>query len=429
MKQTKTELHTHLLGMLSAKQMLQMIKKYTDYIYWPLNEGINSNSKLVRIDDIINNEKAVEQLSIKHGKQLNYEQLDRLYTSRTAIVNYLISILFLGRKVPTKIAELFDNDEIKKFMYNNSELFDYTYQDDGIKLVMAMMEYAKSQKQVSKDLERQCRQIIFSDYTNRSLKELINMGVKYVEISYSYEDVISMLDIEPEVLNKIKCKFLLSTSRDRSVKQMNESVESLKIALQKGMTVGFDIMGQESQLLDKEKEYSTGKNSKSFKRKLEILIEALITDTDKENTLRIHSGESKESFGNTEWVLNALGEIQDFYMEQIPSRKILPPPELRIGHGIYFEKNKSYIDNLKRFGAIIEINASSNFALGNINEYSLLPHDYYIKNDIPVVISTDGHGLYDTNIKIEDYIAHEFSHSYDAIAKVDDYILEGKLKK
>ncbi len=429
MKQTKTELHTHLLGMLSAKQMLQMIKKYTNYIYWPLNEGINYNSKLVKIDDIINDDSAIEQLSIKHGKQLSYEQLDGLYNSRTAIVNYLISILFLGKKIPTNIEKLFDNDEIKQFMHNNPELFDYNYQDNGVKFIMAMMEYAKRQKQVNKELEQQCKQIIFSDYINRALKELIKMGVEYVEISYSYEDVISMLNIEPEVQDKIKCKFLLSTGRDRSVKQMIESAESLKIALKKGMTVGFDIMGQETQLLDKEKKYSIGKKSYSLKRKLEILIDVLINSNGKSHTLRIHSGESKESFGNTEWVLNTLGEIQDFYREQNPSIKILPPPELRIGHGIYFEPNESYINNLKRFGAIIEINASSNFALGNINEYSFLPYDYYIKNGIPVVLSTDGHGLYDTNIKNEDFIAYKVSHNYDNIARIDDYILEGKIKK
>lgn len=429
MKQTITELHTHLLGMLSSEQMLKMIKKYTDYIYWPLNEGINSNSKLVKIDDIINDKRAIEQLKIKHGTQVSYEKLDEFYNSRTAIVNYLISILFLGRKIPTKLSDILANDDFQNFMYNNPELLETSYQDDGIKIIMAMMEYAKRKKQEDRDIEQQCKQVIFSDYINQSLIELINMGVKYVEISYSYEDVISLINIEPKILDRIKCKFLLSTCRDRSVKQMNESANSLKIALQKGMTVGFDIMGQENQLLDKEKEYSTGKKSKSFKRKLEILIDALINSTDNENTLRIHSGETKESFGNTEWILDTLGEIQDFYNEQEPSRKILPPPELRIGHGIYFEKNKNYIKRLRRFNAIIEINASSNFALNNIDSYNYLPYNYYISNGIPVVISTDGHGLYDTNIKREDFIAQRTSHIYDIITEIDDYILEGKMKK
>ena len=112
-----------------------------------------------------------------------------------------------------------------------------------------------------------------------------------------------------------------------------------------------------------------------------------------------------------------------------PSRNILPPPELRIGHGIYFEKNDNYIKRLKDFGAIIEINASSNIALNNIDNFSLLPYDYYLKNGIPIVISTDGHGLYDTNIKIEDYIAQTTSKYYDAITQADNAILEGKKKR
>jgi len=430
MGQTRTELHTHLLGMLSAKELLKMVQEYTDYIYWPLDKGINDDTRLVNISDVIENETSLEQLMIKHGKQVSYEQLDTFYNSRTAIVNYLISLMFLNNnEKPVMYKDLLLNDKYRKIIFDSMMNDEINYSDNGIQYMMALMEYAKKEKQSNRELEQICKKHIFSSYINKALRELIKMGVKYVEISYSYEDVISMIEIEPEIAEKIKCKFLLSTGRDRSIKQMYESVEGLKIALSKGMTVGFDIMGQEEQLTDKEKTYGTGKKSKSFKRKLEILIDALIDNNDSCNTLRIHSGESPISFGNTEWILNTLHEIKNEYLNTTPSRNILPPPELRIGHGIYFEKNDNYIKRLKDFGAIIEINASSNIALNNIDNYSLLPYDYYLKNGIPIVISTDGHGLYDTNIKLEDYIAQTMSKYYDVITQVDTVVLEGKMKR
>ena len=430
MEQTRTELHTHLLGMLSAKELLKMVQEYTDYIYWPLDKGISEDTRLVSISDVIENESSCEQLMIKHGKRVSYEQLDTFYNSRTAILNYLISLMVLNNnEKPVMYKDLLLNDKYRAIIFDNIMDGDINYSDSGIQYMMALMEYAKKEKQSNRKLEHSCKKHIFSSYINKALRELIKMGVKYVEISYSYEDVISMIEIDPEIAKEIKCKFLLSTGRDRSIKQMCKSAEGLKIALSKGMTVGFDIMGQEVQLTDKEKTYETGKKSKSFKRKLEILINTLIANNDLYNTLRIHSGESPVSFGNTEWILNTLYEIKNEYLNMTPSRNILPPPELRIGHGIYFEKNDNYIKRLKDFGAIIEINASSNIALNNIDNFSLLPYDYYLKNGIPIVISTDGHGLYDTNIKIEDYIAQTTSKYYDAITQADNAILEGKKKR
>ena len=96
---------------------------------------------------------------------------------------------------------------------------------------------------------------------------------------------------------------------------MKQSAKELEKALSKEMTVGFDIMGQEVELSDKEKTYSTNNDSKSFKRKLEILIETLLKNNSN-NTLRIHSGETKVSYQNTEWILDALLEIKEDYKKE-----------------------------------------------------------------------------------------------------------------
>lgn len=428
MEQTKSELHTHLLGMLSAKELLKMISEYVDFIYWPLNKWVNEDSKLVNINELLNNESALKQLQIKHGEKVTYDELDIYYQTRTSIINYLISILYLSNgKKNCKYYDLIMNNDIKSKII---DYYDDSYSDKNLSFLMAVLNYAKFDKRFNKEKNEFISKLIYSDYLNRSLQELVSMGCKYLEVSYSYENIVSLIELNPDIANKIKCKFLLSTGRDRRVKQMEDSIVALKEGLRKGMIVGFDIMGQELALRDDEKNYSQSKKSYSLKRKLELLVETLKDTRNGLNTLRIHSGESKISFGNTEWILNTLLEIKTEYKDKNLNVKILPPPEIRIGHGIYFDKNNvNYVRMLQELGAIIEINASSNFALGNIDEYNTLPYDHYLKNGIPIVISTDGHGLYDTSLKVEDYIASKVSKYYKIIPPLEEKIIEGKMKR
>ena len=426
MKQTRTELHTHLMGMLSAKELLNMISEYTDVIYWPLYKSLGDDSKLVSISSLLDNEDALDQLRIKHGKQVDYPNLSFYYDIRGSLISYLVSIVFLNKgKVPVKYNDLLSNEEILNGIIDNNTSIS---KNQDINIFKAMLNYAKIEMSLNEDLYDYSKKVVYSDYVNRCLSELIDKGCKYVEISYSYEDIISLIDINPEISKEINCKFLLSTGRGRPIREMKRSAKSLELALSKGMTVGFDIMGVEDSLTDLEKTYDTTNNSKSFKRKLEILIETLIKDQEHKNTLRIHSGESRKSYDNTEWVLNTLKEIKEDYRVN-QGLEILPPPELRIGHGLYFRKSQNYIDRLREFEAIIEINASSNFGLNNVDSYKDIPYDYYLENGIPVVIATDGHGLYDTDIRYEDYIASIYSNHYDIISVYDKYVLEGKMRR
>ena len=96
------------------------------------------------------------------------------------------------------------------------------------------------------------------------------------------------------------------------------------------------------------KKYAKNSYSRSFKRKLEMLVDVLKDDSNGVNTLRIHSGESKISLGNTEWILETLLEIKEKHNLSNPLHEILPPPEIRIGHGVYFDKeNTKYVEMLK----------------------------------------------------------------------------------
>ncbi len=369
MKHTKTELHTHLMGMLSAKSFLTLLKSFSNEVYWPLDKPITEDSKKVNIDLLLDNEDVLNMLQIKHGQTVPYDNLEQLYQTRTQLLKFAV------QKMENKYGTL-----------------------------------------------EKAERMVYSTYLNACLQELINQKVKYVEISYSLPRIMENVIINDDIAKKIECKFLLSTNRNRSLKKIKESANQLEKVLKKGIAVGFDIMGQELPLADIEKDDSNySNNSQSFKRKLDILLTTL--NQYKNSTLRIHSGETKESFANTEQILTYIDELATFY------DLVIPPPEIRIGHGVYFNENDRYLSLLKKYNCIIEINASSNVALNNISSYAWLPYDYYIENDIPIVLSTDGHGLYDTSIPRENRISRTISRNYDKIVTTDQEIFERKAKK
>lgn len=164
-----------------------------------------------------------------------------------------------------------------------------------------------------------------------------------------------------------------------------------------------------------------GNQSKSLKRKLELITELFANYPNTNTVLRIHSGETPFSLNNTIWILNALREIKESY-----DFDIFPPPEIRIGHGVYFQESDLYVQLLREVNATIEINASSNLALGNISTTNILPYDYYLEHGINVVLSTDGHGLYDTDIRRENFIAQNVSKYFDMLFNIDNEVLENK---
>ena len=429
METTKTELHTHLVGMLTAKEFLKMVSEYVDYVYWPLDGAVSQETRLVPVSDLLDNEEALDQLQIKHGSSVPYDSLKFFYATRRTLLSYVCAMLYLNNgKKPCRIGSLLGNPEVRKIL--QSYVKPYYYSDKNVELLMAALDYHRKNKGKNQELDKAVVGKVYSDYLNRTEQELIDMGCEYAEISFSSERVISLLNIRPEISSKIKSRFLLSTQRHRRVWQMEDSVKSLRKALDKGMTVGFDIMGEELELLDEEKEYSTDKNSFSFKRKLELLIEVLKDESKGRNTLRIHSGETPVSFNNTIWILKTLLEIKDYYAKKKPSEKVLPPPELRIGHGLYFDRdNEYYYLLLQEFEAVIEINASSNKALRNVEDYSSIPYDIYLEHGIPIVLSTDGHGLYDTNLVTEDRIANENSDFYQRIIDFEKTLLDRKMRR
>ncbi|HIT24130.1 MAG TPA: hypothetical protein IAD45_06910 [Candidatus Faecimonas intestinavium] len=383
MEQTKTELHTHLMGMMTAEGFVDFLSQYLDCIYWPINEPISNATQTVPIASILNDKDALNSLRIPHGEQVDYFTLDDRYSTRTELLKLAAHTTF-------------------------SKLYDML--EDNYPNV--------SNEDKRKIITQQAETTVYNDYINRSLQELVNQNVKYVEISYSNPRRIASFQISQNLQDKITCKFLLSTDRSRSTRNMKQSAKSLKKILTQGTSVGVDVMGQERPFSIEELDYN---NSRSFQRKLEILFDELLQYDN--TTLRIHSGEIPAP-NNTLITLRMI--------DQIATKKgiVIPPPEIRVGHGLHFNPSEDYVNLLKKFHCIVELNASSNFGLKNIKDYNEIPYSYYLENDIPVVISTDGHGLYDTTIKEEDSIAknHTTEKEYNTILQIDSDILGKKVK-
>lgn len=363
---TRTELHTHLMGMLSGEAFFNFLAEFDNEFRVPVDYNflINFDDNTpftATINDICLFNKAgnMRKISIPHGETMPYSSLNDIYFTRGALLAKLID--FLSKK-------------------NNENAND----------IKAM---------------------VYTKYLEACLKELILQGVEYVEISFSNNKLIPEMvqRLDKSLLDNIQYRFLLSTDRKKQYKDFNQSSRYLEKLIQDGYCVGFDMMGSENAITDIEKD---DKSNMSIFRKLTPIIEKLHK---KDNTtLRIHSGETYVSEYNTAMILKILKQIKQTLKIEIP------PPEIRIGHAIHFINNKNYIDLLKEFKCAIEINASSNYALSNVATYKEIPYEYYLDNGIDVVLSTDGHGVYDTSIKKENVIAN-YVIGDDKMDKVIDY--------
>ena len=383
MEQTKTELHTHLMGILPAEKFLGFLSQYTDCIYWPIDGPISNASQTIPIASALYDKEVLDSLRIQHGTQVDYLALNNMYATRTELLKLAV------HKVTTTISE---------------------------KLADEHLDIAEDKEK--KIIQQQAEQGVYNNYINCCLEELVSQGVKYVEISYSNFKKTLGYSIREDLKDKITCKFLLSTDRSRSTRTLKQQVKDLRKAMDSGYFVGVDIMGLEVPFSEADLDYN---NSRSFQKKLEILFDELRQHDN--TTLRIHSGEVPNT-NNTIITLQMINQIAE------TKGIVIPPPEIRIGHGIHFTPSKEYLNLLKKFQCVVEINASSNFGLKNIQDYQDIPYNYYLENEIPIVLTTDGHGMYDTTIKQENEIAkrHTTPEQYETILKIDDDILERKVK-
>lgn len=109
--------------------------------------------------------------------------------------------------------------------------------------------------------------------------------------------------------------------------------------------------------------------------------------------IRIHAGENDSLREN---VANSIACVKKALA---PGQKM---PRIRIGHGLYTSslktaRGRSLLRSIRKSGAVLEFQLTSNVRLNNLNTLENHPLHEYLKAGIPCVQGTDGAALYGTN--------------------------------
>jgi adenosine deaminase CECR1 len=88
----------------------------------------------------------------------------------------------------------------------------------------------------------------------------------------------------------------------------------------------------------------------------------------------------------------------------------------RIGHGINLITDDDTMRLMRHGPYLVEINLISNLLLNYVTEYSQHPFPEYLRTDIPVALSTDDRGMWDSTMTDEFFVAvKEFNLTWDEV--------------
>jgi adenosine deaminase CECR1 len=97
----------------------------------------------------------------------------------------------------------------------------------------------------------------------------------------------------------------------------------------------------------------------------------------------------------------------------------------RIGHGVNLISDDETMRDMRHGPYLVEINLISNMLLGYVSEYSQHPFPEYLRTGIPVALSTDDRGMWDSTMTDEFFVAvKEFNLSWDEIKSLSQNSLQ-----
>lgn len=411
----RTDLHTHLYANLPSDLIIAIGIKHQ--IRYPLYFVKKLNLKLsLEQQKLI--EKYRREIEIKYintpleGKIFDRKIDDETYINfADLILNNLENAEYNIRKIRNSLSLVKDGQAV---FTNLEKLYTYRY---------VLQKGKTSKKLINLDLEKinQIPEIEIKNYliqmdkdcqtaiyrNNTILQDnLLWLGREYQKQGIVYAEIAStdlckkgkqgtdFLNQIHEILPKVKLetgvdlRFLVAIRRIwLSPKEQFEALEILKIMAKSPYVVGSDFVGEEITSIED----------------LTAIINELVKYAIQENngfTIRIHAGETDAYSSNVEKsieiILNALGKS-----------KIIP--RCRIGHGLYGigiskEKDKETIDKIKKLGATLEFQLSSNVRLNNLTGLENHPIKTYLSNNVNCVQGTDGFGIYGTDT-IEEQIS------------------------
>jgi len=91
----------------------------------------------------------------------------------------------------------------------------------------------------------------------------------------------------------------------------------------------------------------------------------------------------------------------------------------RIGHGVNLISDPETMVLMRNGPYMVEINLISNLVLEYVADFSLHPFPEYLRVGIPVALSTDDRGMWDSNLTDEYFVAvHEFNLSWEELVQL-----------
>lgn len=219
-------------------------------------------------------------------------------------------------------------------------------------------------------------------------------GVQYAELSVNAAKDPEWLEAAIPALEKaekdhgVSMRLLFSIFRGFNPDRMMESVKLAELAMQSPYVAGIDFLGYE---IDKTTRFTTAMHHFARRQNHQasgVNEEHPYWDYNGAGVIRVHAGESRKNLENVKEAMH----IADEY--NVP---------LRIGHGIWIKVD----DEFKRLAKsladkkliAVELNPDSNIALNNIDCLTALPHTLWRELGVPMVLSTDGAGSYQTTMR------------------------------
>ena len=444
----RTDLHTHMNANLPADSLIALGIKHQ--VRYPLYYIKKIDLKITKEQE----EKIYEQRK-EVEKQFENSELQGKYLTRriddNTFINFADLILNNLENAPENIAKIRKSLEILKdgqAVFTNLEklyLYRYVFAKGTESTEKIKLEKSKIEQIPDKEIKEMLTKMIEdtqkgSPYAKNNLRqdkllwiarEYQKQGIYYTEISDTtltkkgtpaielLEDVHQIMpQIEKET--GVKIRFLVAIRRipltiikdsKTSSNYLRENLNILKAISKSPYVVGSDFIGEEINDISE------------LKPAIEEIVQYVCKE-DKGYTIRIHAGENDSLRDNVkksiECVKNSLK----------PGQKM---PRIRIGHGLYTPKldsiqGQKLIQEIKKSGAVLEFQLTSNVRLNNLSNLKNHPIKKYLENDIKCVQGTDGCGFYGTNTVDEQLAIQNLlglnDHDFLKMRKVEDEIMK-----
>ena len=423
----KTETHTYLTQILEAPEFIRFLNEYdTKY---PMNEyGVLDfeSDQLYSYDQIkyYKWDTALEKaFKVNLANNSSIEKFDEAVLNREKILKSACSALeeMLGetvewKKIETDIKEASDDivgqiKSLEEITQNKSKQEKKKFNKEKIKLNEKL-------NKLNKLKTSQSAKILYNELLNISLDKLTNDHVEYSTISFSNDSRLDFMSMKHK--GDKRFNFLYSIDQNKTIKKFEEYARNLESLLNGKVVIGSEITGFED-------------TYDGLREKLEWILPVLHIHPN--SVLRIHADAFSDYTPNIFNVLSAIKEVSIKLNETCSDLfgkdwGMLPPPIIRIAHGLRLEENQELIKLIKEFDAVIEYSLSVNKALRNIKDYSKLSLAFYDKNKIKYVFSNDGGGMfYYKENEVNDEIMNTKKEIHNIISDVKEKPVEEEIKE